>query len=174
MLVERARQHSERQRDEDELPGDGGTHRRHPAAVAVARSGQAEEGLRRGQQQREDQRKETEFNDHAWLLQDRLRSARGDQVLPGAGAGAAQVRRTLICRVHVRLQAVRHLGRHVVLVVLGEDFLGHEAIAVELAARDDALPLAEQVRQDAGVADRNFLLEVGQYEGDLEAARLAL
>src|SRR5690554_2160622 len=46
---------------------------------------------------------------------------------------------------------VRHLWRHVVLVVLGEDFLGDEgAVRVELAAGDDALAFTEQVRKHAG------------------------
>ena len=44
---------------------------------------------------------------------------------------------------------LRHFGRHVFLVVLGEDFIGDERAALHAAVRDDALPLAEQVRQDA-------------------------
>jgi len=73
------------------------------------------------------------------------------------------------------LQAVLDLGRHVVLVVLGEHFLGDEhAPVVELAARDDALPFAEQVGQHAGVAHAHGVREVGEREADLEAAGLAL
>jgi hypothetical protein len=73
----------------------------------------------------------------------------------------------------VWLQARFDLGRHVVLIVFGQDFFGDEAVAVHLAACDDALPLAEQVGQDARVAHRNRLLVVGEDEGDFQAARLA-
>src|SRR5271155_3299804 len=43
-----------------------------------------------------------------------------------------------------------HLRRHVLLVVLGEDLVGDEGpIRTHGAVRDDALALAEQVRQHA-------------------------
>jgi hypothetical protein len=51
--------------------------------------------------------------------------------------------------------AARELGRHVILVMLGEDLGGDEAaVGLEPPFGDDAAILAEQVRRDAGVADR--------------------
>src|SRR3954468_7153625 len=38
---------------------------------------------------------------------------------------------------------------------------------------DDTLPFAEQIRQNARVGDRNLVLEIGHYEMDLQAARIA-
>jgi len=50
------------------------------------------------------------------------------------------------------------LGRHVVLVVLGQHFAGgEEAVVAELALGDDAFPFAEEIGQDARVGDRNLL-----------------
>jgi hypothetical protein len=53
------------------------------------------------------------------------------------------------------LQAIGDLRRHIGLVVLGEHLFGVEdPVGAELALGDDPLALAEQVGQDAGVADR--------------------
>jgi hypothetical protein len=53
------------------------------------------------------------------------------------------------------------------------DLFGDEAVTVHPATRDDALALAEQVRQDAGVAHRTLLRVIGQDEVDFHAAWLA-
>ena len=46
--------------------------------------------------------------------------------------------------------------------VLGQHFVGDEiAGRIEFTVGDDALPFAEQVRQDAGILDRNLLFVVG-------------
>ena len=161
VLVERPGQHAERHRHEDPLARDRGPGCRHPAAVAERRPGQAEPGLRAGQEQRDDEREKTQFYDHS-ILPWRA----GAQVLPWFCA---------LRRLCVRLQAVLDLGRHVVLVMLGEHFLGHEhAVRAHLAARNDALSFAEQVRQHARVADALLVRIVGQREAHFEAARLAL
>src|SRR6516225_10580986 len=55
------------------------------------------------------------------------------------------------------LQRVGGLGRHVVLVVLGEHFARHEDVAFEPALRDDTLALLEEVGKDAFVADEDRL-----------------
>ena len=55
------------------------------------------------------------------------------------------------------LQGVDDFLRHVRLVVLGQHGIGFErAAAVERAFGDDALPFAEQVGQDALIADREL------------------
>ena len=63
------------------------------------------------------------------------------------------------------LQRVGDLGRHIVLVVLGEDLAGREhAVLAEHALCDDPLPLTEQIRQNALVADRHLVRPIGQAE----------
>src|SRR3546814_2074414 len=62
------------------------------------------------------------------------------------------------------------LARHIVLVVLGQHLAGDEgAVGVKVADGDDALPLAEEVRQDAPVGDRHRLRTIGYPKGDAEA-----
>ena len=63
------------------------------------------------------------------------------------------------------LQRVDHLLRHVFFVVLGQHGIGLEpAAGLERALRDHALPFAEQVRQDALIADRDGAVAVGHFE----------
>ena len=65
------------------------------------------------------------------------------------------------------LEGLGDLGGHVVLVVLGEHGVGEEAAgSVELAFGDHALALAEEVGEDAGVADGDGLDGVGDGELD--------
>src|SRR5690606_39203913 len=69
------------------------------------------------------------------------------------------------------LQHLRHFGRHVVLVVLGQHTVGLErARDVQPAFGHDPLALAEKVREYAGIRDRKRGLHVG----DDKAHRLAL
>src|SRR5207249_2181314 len=71
------------------------------------------------------------------------------------------------------LHRIRGLGRHVVLVVLGEDFAGAEhAVGAELSLRDHALAFAEQVRQLAAVSHAHALCRVGHRELDVDALAL--
>lgn len=72
------------------------------------------------------------------------------------------------------LQGVRRFGRHVVLVVLGQHFIGlQHALRIELAQGDDALAFAEQVGQDAVVAHQYLLNAVGNAELHRQAVRRA-
>jgi hypothetical protein len=68
-----------------------------------------------------------------------------------------------------------HFWRHVGLVVLGQHFARHEhAILAQHALRDDALALAEQVRQQAVVAHLHDVRLVGQRELDEAVSAAAL
>src|SRR5262245_25498139 len=63
------------------------------------------------------------------------------------------------------LGRVRDLGPHVFLVVLSYHFLGDACPGlVERAAGYDPLPLAEQVRQHAGVGYRDLVDEIGEHK----------
>ena len=54
--------------------------------------------------------------------------------------------------------------------MLGEDLVGDEdAVATELAVRDDALVLAEQVRDHPRISDRHIALEIRDHELHLQA-----
>src|SRR5690606_17173913 len=56
-----------------------------------------------------------------------------------------------------------------------DDLLGYEdAILAEPAARDDPLPFAKQIRQHAGVTDRDVLLVIREHEARFQAARRTL
>ena len=67
------------------------------------------------------------------------------------------------------LQRVGDFLRHVVLVVLGQHGVGLEpAAGLERAFGDHALPFAEQVRQDALIADRDSAVAVGHLEAHRE------
>src|SRR6056297_819775 len=69
---------------------------------------------------------------------------------PRPGLGGARAEMTLL------LQRLGDLLGHVLLVVLGEHLLGLENAADQPALGDDALPFAEQVRQDARELDALF------------------
>ena len=73
------------------------------------------------------------------------------------------------------LHVCLYLRRHVVLVVLGEDFIGTEnAVRAERAARNHPLFLAEEVGQDAGVSDgKRRMLKIGDAKTHGEAVTLA-
>jgi predicted hotdog family 3-hydroxylacyl-ACP dehydratase len=72
------------------------------------------------------------------------------------------------------LQGVGDLRRHVGLVMLGQHLLGIEhAVVADAALGHHALTLAEQVGQDAGVADRYRGGVVGDIETHREPVRLA-
>src|SRR5688572_13833886 len=72
-------------------------------------------------------------------------------------------------------QALRHFGRHIVSVVFRQHFVRDEhAVAVQLAARDHALPVAKQIGQHAAVADSHVLLKISDDEAHFHAAGLAL
>ena len=73
------------------------------------------------------------------------------------------------------LHRLGRFRRHVVLVVLGEHLgRGEHAVGAELALRDDAFALLEQVRKDAGVAHRDAFRGVGDDEADRQAVGGAL
>ena len=65
-----------------------------------------------------------------------------------------------------------HLARHVALVMLGENGLGAQlAGRLEHAFGDHALPLAEQVRQQALIGHFQVMRAVGEDEADLLVSR---
>ena len=71
------------------------------------------------------------------------------------------------------LQRIDDLARHVALVVLGENGLGADlAGRVQHALGDDALTLAEQVRQEALIGDLEIMRAVGDDEGDVLVRRI--
>ena len=75
------------------------------------------------------------------------------------------------CHTPCSLQLVRDVLGHVALVMLGEHAVGLEfAVRLQLPVDDDALPFAEEVRQQAGVGDVEILRAVGDGEGDILAA----
>jgi hypothetical protein len=62
-------------------------------------------------------------------------------------------------------QLVRDSLRHVGLVVLGEHGIGLEhAIGVERAFGNDALPFAEQIRQNALISHRQRCVSIGHFK----------
>src|SRR5690606_24427167 len=69
------------------------------------------------------------------------------------------------------LDGVRGLGRHVVLVVLGEHLGGLEHASFELALHHRALALLEQVGQRALVGHRNDLGGIGDRKAHRDAVR---
>ncbi len=78
------------------------------------------------------------------------------------------------CHTPFCLQAVGDFLRHVILVVLGQHGVGLEdAVSRECAFRDDALLLAKQVRQDAGIGHRHRFFLVGDREGHRSRRRRA-
>src|SRR5690606_26376347 len=78
--------------------------------------------------------------------------------------------RRLAYRMPGAAQCLGRLRRHVVLVVLGEDFACLEgAVGLERALRDDAAALLEEVGKDAGVRDGDRLRVVGDAEGHRRA-----
>src|SRR3989338_3580642 len=73
------------------------------------------------------------------------------------------------------LQCVGGLGRHIVLVVLGQHFFGvHHAIGLDLALRNHALAFLEQVRQDAFEYYRDAFMLVGDHKIHRQTIHLAL
>ena len=72
------------------------------------------------------------------------------------------------------LQRVGHFLGHVGLVVLGQHFGGAErAVRLQRAQRHHALPFAEQIGQDAGIADRDGGGAIGDAEAHRRACALA-
>src|SRR5262245_726984 len=70
----------------------------------------------------------------------------------------------------LRLQGFCHFRRHVVFVVFGKYDVGKEMpSAIELAFDHDAWPLAEEIRKDASVADRDGLGRIGDGTFDVHA-----
>ena len=66
-------------------------------------------------------------------------------------------------------QHFRDFRRHVVLVVAGQNLVGLEQpVRANPAVGDDALPLTEQVRQDAGIGHGNRSIEVGHVETNFQ------
>src|SRR5205807_5149607 len=71
------------------------------------------------------------------------------------------------------LHGIWGLGRHVVLVVLGEDFARAEyAVGAKLPLRDYALALPKQVRQLTAVSHAHALCRVGHRELHVDALAL--
>ncbi len=100
-------------------------------------------------------------------------SAFGDhRMAPWVGAAEAlrhALLAVIVLPVALLLQGIGDVLRHVGLVVLGEHGVGAEhARRIERAFGDDALPLAEQIRQDALVGDRQRRAAVGDGEGHRE------
>ena len=65
LLDEGPGQRAEGEGDEDELPDDGGAAGCHPRRIAARRAAEAEGGLRRRQQERQDQREMAQLRDHS-------------------------------------------------------------------------------------------------------------
>src|SRR5690242_7229409 len=71
------------------------------------------------------------------------------------------------------LERFGDLGRHVFLIVLGEDVRGDkDAVAAQFSFGDDPLPLAEQIRQDAVIDDPQLRLTIAHAERDGMAVHL--
>src|SRR5690606_2088122 len=67
------------------------------------------------------------------------------------------------------LQRLSHLRRHVILIVLGQHFIGYaRAIGIGPTQRNDALAFTEQVRKDALEADGDRFDAIGDAEADAE------
>src|SRR5689334_18116354 len=80
-----------------------------------------------------------------------------------AGGAAAALPDALL------FQRLGYFGGHVVLIVLGQHRVGHKAPrGVERTLGDDTLPLAEQIRQDAGIANGDGAGLIG--DGKLDRA----
>ncbi|MNO47738.1 hypothetical protein D3C76_380610 [compost metagenome] len=59
--------------------------------------------------------------------------------------------------------------------MLGQHFIGHHhAVGIELAQGNDALPFAEQVRENAAVSDGHRLAEVGDDKTHVQRVARAL
>lgn len=60
------------------------------------------------------------------------------------------------------LQPVGDFLRHIILVMLGQNAVGHETVGggIKNAFRHHALPLTEKIGQDAGIADRHVCFTV--------------
>src|SRR5450631_856465 len=83
--------------------------------------------------------------------------------------GGDRVRRRRLLPVALLLQRLDDFPRHVVLVMLGEHGIGLEqAIRLDMALGDDALPLTKQVGHDSPVVDGNILVAVSHLETDLQ------
>ncbi|SSI74805.1 Uncharacterised protein [Acinetobacter baumannii] len=103
-----------------------------------------------------------EFGDHLLAL----------LVVRGLAGGLAVL---VVLQLAAVLERLGDFRRHVVLVVLGQHFIGHQhAVAAQLAEGDDALPLAEQVGKDAMVGDGHFLGAVGDHETHVQRILAAL
>jgi hypothetical protein len=70
------------------------------------------------------------------------------------------------------LNRVSGLGRHVVLVVLGQHFASDEDATLHVPLRDDTLAFLEQVGQQPFIAHGNGLGGVGDDEVDLQPITL--
>src|SRR5690606_2436905 len=89
----------------------------------------------------------------------------GGSLAPGVGGRCASFRLPYA----LFLQPLGHFPRHVVLVVLGEHAVGDEdAVRAEAALGHNPRPVAEQVWQDARVADLDGVLRIGNGKRDLQ------
>ena len=142
---ERLREAAEGDRDEQELPLRDRPRERHPGADAALRADDAAAC-----------RASPRAAARGSARSDRVRESSGSPV-EGSDHGFSVLRGLFGRRGAVRLvDRVGGLRRHVVLVVLGEHFGRVEhAVGSELALRDDAFALLEQVGKDAGVDDRD-------------------
>ena len=152
------RQRRERRRHEQQLRQRRGARDIHQGVIAAARAEQRHGGLDQRQCQRQHQRVMPGFRDHFEAPCSRRGRGRG------AGLGAV-----IVLPVALLLQGVGDLLRHVGLVMLGQHGVGLEhAGGIERAFGDDALPFAEQVRQNSLVGDRQRGAAVGDAEIDRE------
>jgi hypothetical protein len=154
VVDERRHQAAEGDGDEDELRLRRRPRQLHPGHVVARRADDGQGGQRQRDEQRDHQREQPSSGIMACL---------------GLGQG---VPAWAFWRA---LDRVGGLGRHVVLVVLGQHFLrAEDAVAFELALRDHAFAFLEQVGQDAAVFDRDHLGGVGDREAHRHAVGLAL
>ena len=73
------------------------------------------------------------------------------------------------------LHCVCRLGRHVVLIVLGQHFLcAKHTVCADLSLRNDAFAFLEQVREDTCIQHRQAVCSVRHYEAHCHAVGLPL
>jgi len=130
----------------------------HQSGMTDGCSHHGDDGQRNCQQQSQYQRKISKFRDHrvaCWLNGDWTKWCSGTITLllrrfpftfRVIAAPASFLETSGI------LERLFHLGRHVLLIVLGEDLVRNKnAVLVEFAQRNHALPFTEQIRKNAVV-----------------------
>ena len=109
-------------------------------------------------EQRQPEREVTDFRNHGGVP---CGESQATRVSGGSGHDAGLARPSLAWAFCARLSAFGGLGRHVVLVVLGQHLAGAEdAVGLELALRHHTFAFLEQVGKDAAYSSTGTVLAV--------------